>query len=230
MSCPANRFHLCQNFLWFHFGELQTFLQSQSLDQMLTVGSAAVKIEHSVVATPNILHGIFIWRQKGLLVASLLGYYWDALVLKTAHAQCRWRLEFLFGEPEKEANCTYGHFKKSFFFLQQLLFIPQWLTHVPQTYGSPDKRAHCCSPWTELESLTATADQMDNKQTIVTISHSRQKNINDMRYKQLPLISERPHDFKQPDSLWGPGVQAREIWWNNNSIYTRIKHIRSPQT
>lgn len=26
-----------------------------------------------------------------------------------------------------------------------------------------------------------------------------------MRYKQWPLISERPHDFKQPDSLWGLG-------------------------
>lgn len=129
---------------------------------------------------------------------------------------------------------TYGHFKKGFdavfFLLQQLLFIPQWPSHVPQTYGSPYRRAHCCSPWTELESLTATTDHMDNKQKIVTISHSCQKNINDMRYKQQPLISERPHDFKQPDSLWGPGAQAREIWWNNDSIYTGIKHIRSPQT
>lgn len=43
-------------------------------------------------------------------------------------------------------------------------------------------------------------DCTDNKQEIVTISRSCQENINDMRYKQWALISERPHDFKQPDS------------------------------
>lgn len=47
--------------------------------------------------------------------------------------------------------------------------------------------------------LGAIDDRMDNKQEIVTISHPCQKNIRDTGYKQGPLISERPHDFKQPD-------------------------------
>lgn len=75
------------------------------------------------------------------------------------------------------------------------------LSYVPHTYGVPCWGAHRCSPWAVLESLTAIADCMDNKEEIVTISRSCQKNINDMRYKQRPLISERPHDFKQPDSF-----------------------------
>lgn len=46
---------------------------------------------------------------------------------------------------------------------------------------------------------SATEDCMDNKQEIVTISRPAKK-TSVTRYKQLPLISERPHDFKQPDS------------------------------
>lgn len=59
------------------------------------------------------------------------------------------------------------------------------------------------SPWTASESRPSTADHTDNMQKIVTITSSCQKNINDKWYKQGPLISERPHDFKQSDGLWG---------------------------
>lgn len=80
------------------------------------------------------------------------------------------------------------------------------LSFVHHTHGVLCRRAHRCSPWAVLESLTVAADRTDNKHETVTILHSCQKNINDMGYKQRPLISERPHDFKKSDSsrLVGP--------------------------
>lgn len=71
--------------------------------------------------------------------------------------------------------------------------------------------AAAATPRTETRSLAAPAGHVANNWRIVTISRSRQENISDMRYKQWPLISERPRDFKQPDSSRGLGVRAREL-------------------
>lgn len=133
------------------------------------------------------------------------------VVTLTLPAEVQVCVEIIFWVMGEKASCIHEHWERWFdavyvfhpflalFICWQALFAVR-LSYVLYTYGIHSRRAQCCSPWAVLESLTAITDRMDNKQEIVTISHPCQKNTSDMGYKQRPLINERPHDFKQPDS------------------------------
>ncbi|CAB1448214.1 unnamed protein product [Pleuronectes platessa] len=85
-------------------------------------------------------------------------------------------------------------------------------------------------PCYALGSIPATADRTDNKQDTVTIFHSCQENIGDMRYKQRSLIRERPPDFKQSDSsrLVGPaGAALGKYDETSREGFGRVKPICS---
>lgn len=173
---------------------------------MLKVESTVVKTEHSVVATKNILHGIFIWKNEFCLVCfvSLSDYCWGRAGVSWNRYLSNGRKGQLYCEHwEREVDAAYVFHSFLPLFAEiissQALFAIR-LSYVLYTYGIHCRRAHCCSPWAVSESLTALPDCMDNKQEIVTISHPCQKNISDMGYKQRPLITKRSHDFKQPDS------------------------------
>lgn len=172
---------------------------------MLTVESAAVKTEHSVVATKNILRRIFVWKWKkkgGLCFVDVVGNLTLRLHVQVCAACRKGQLySWTLGERIRCSICLFHPFLPLFTDIVswQALFAIQ-LSYVLYTYGIHSRRAQCCAPWAALESLTAIAHHMDNKREIVTISQPCQKNISDMGYKQRPLINERPHDFKQPDS------------------------------
>lgn len=149
----------------------------------------------------NILHGIFIWTLLYDHCRDLNVTCGGAGVRPNHHLSNGRKGQLNSWAPRARTWCSVcvSPFPALFSTYWQALFAAR-LSYVPYTYGNRSGGAPCCSPWAALESLTAIIDRMDNKHEIVTISNPCQKNISDMGYKQRPLISEGPYDFKQPDS------------------------------